>query len=86
MRLILHKDDKERGGSVLGAFGFGTFFASGPLTATLPGLAWMNLPEFPSVSSGFDPAQVLGGYPAAPSMFRSGSPLSLIFSRGLSHA
>src|SRR5688500_16003168 len=35
----------------------------------------MKLPEFPSVSSGFHPAQALGGYPAAPAMFRSESPL-----------
>ncbi len=57
--------------------GFGIPFAPRPLAATLPGLVWTNLPEFPSVSSGFHPAQVLGGYPAAPAMFRSGNPLSL---------
>ncbi len=54
----------------------GASFVPRPPTATLPGLAWMNLPEFPAVSSGFHPAQARGGYPAAPSMFRSGSPLS----------
>ena len=31
------------------------------------GTPWMKLPEFPAVSSGFHPAQTLGGYPAAPS-------------------
>ena len=56
--------------------GFGTPFAPRPPAATLPGLARMKLPEFPSVSSGFHPEQALGGYPAASSMLRSGSPLS----------
>ena len=52
---------------IKGKQGFGAPFAPRPPAATLPGLA--------SVSSGFHPAQALGGYPAAPSMFRSGSPL-----------
>lgn len=56
--------------------GLGIPFASRSPAATLPGLAWTNLPEFPSVSSGLRPVQALGGYPAASSMFRSGSLLS----------
>ena len=43
--------------------GFEAPIAPRSLAATLPGLARMNLPEFPSVSSGFHPAQVLGGCP-----------------------
>ncbi len=41
--------------------------------ATLPGLAWTNLPEFPPVSSGFHPAHALGGDPAAPAIAAQGA-------------
>ena len=64
--------------------GLGAPLAPRPLAATLPGLAWMNLPEFPPVSSGFHPAQALGGASVlqralfAAAMFRSGNPLSLL--------
>jgi hypothetical protein len=64
----------------------GASFASRLPAATFPGLAWTNLPEFPSGSSGFHPAQALGGakdsvLSAASSRFRSGSPLSPVLTK-----
>src|SRR5712692_467189 len=53
--------------------GFGAPFASRPPAATLPGLAWTNLPEFPSVSSGFHPAQALGVSPLLRPCFSQGA-------------
>ena len=42
--------------------GLGSLVASGTLAVTFPGLRWMNLPEFSSVSSGCHPAQPFGVY------------------------
>ncbi len=62
--------------------GFGAPLAPRPPAATLPELARMNLPEFPAVSSGFHPAQALGGCPLLRPCSAQGAHSALLTERG----